>query len=336
MSAAQDEPSVFPAAPDAVAAVRAWLAFLGNERDYADNTLEAYERDVRQFFAFLETRLGAPASLGHLNRLTPQELRGFMAARRASGACSRSLSRSISALRAFFRFLERASLLKNRAVLAVALPKVPHSVPKPLTVAKAATVMAESGDAKGRGQEKWIGARDGAAMMLLYGSGLRVSEALGIARRDAPVPPRDIVRVKGKGGKERLVPVLPAIQRAVAHYIALCPFPLPPEGPLFRGAKGGQLSPRILQLLMARMRGALGLPETATPHALRHSFATHLLGNGADLRAIQELLGHASLSTTQIYTDVDREALLRIYDRAHPRAGEHTPLKQAPDKPPPV
>jgi integrase/recombinase XerC len=162
--------------------------------------------------------------------------------------------------------------------------------------------------------------------MLLYGCGLRISEALGIARRDAPLPPRDIVRVKGKGGKERIVPVLPAVQSAVERYLTLCPYPLPPDGPLFVGAKGGPLSPRILQLLMERMRAALGLSDTATPHALRHSFATHLLGNGADLRAIQELLGHASLSTTQIYTEVDREALLRIYDRAHPRAGGATGL----------
>jgi integrase/recombinase XerC len=321
MTAASDEALPFPAAPDAAEAVRAWLAYLTNERAYAANTLEAYERDARQFFRFLEAHLGHAAALGDLNRLTPQDLRAFMASRRADGACSRSLSRAISALRMFFRFLERAKLLKNRAVLAVALPKIPFSVPKPLTIPKAMDVMQESGASQKRGQEKWIGARDGAALLLLYGSGLRVSEALGLPRRDAPLPPRDIVRVRGKGGKERLVPVLPAIQKAVARYIELCPFPLPLEGPLFRGAKGGRLSPRILQLLMARMREALGLPETATPHALRHSFATHLLGSGADLRAIQELLGHASLSTTQIYTEVDREALLRIYDRAHPRAG---------------
>lgn len=320
-AATRDEALPFPAAPDAAEAVRAWLAYLTYERAYSENTLDAYERDLRQFFCFLDAQLAHAPSLGDLNRLTPQHLRAFMAARRADGTCSRSLSRAISALRMFFRFLERAKLLKNRAVLAVALPKIPFSVPKPLTIPKAMNVIAESASAaQKRGQEKWIGARDGAALLLLYGSGLRVSEALGIARRDAPVPPRDIVRVRGKGGKERLVPVLPAIQNAVASYIELCPFALPMEEPLFRGAKGGQLSPRILQLLMARMREALGLPETATPHALRHSFATHLLGNGADLRAIQELLGHASLSTTQIYTEVDREALLRIYDRAHPRS----------------
>ncbi len=311
---------LIPAAADAWAALQAWLRHLATERGYTGNTLEAYERDVRQLFVFLLEHLKHPASLGDLNRLTPQDVRAFMAARRADGACSRSLSRSISALRSFFRFLERAKLLQNRAVLAVALPKVPLSVPKPLTIPKTQTVLDESNDAYKRGQPKWIGARDHAVLVLLYGAGLRVSEAIGIARRDAPLPPRDILRVRGKGGKERVVPVLPAIQTAVERYLALCPFHLTSEGPLFVGAKGGRLSPRILQLLIARMREALGLPETATPHALRHSFATHLLGNGADLRSIQELLGHASLSTTQIYTEVDREALLRIYDRAHPRA----------------
>lgn len=335
-----DEADVFPAAPDVQGAVRAWLRFLAHERAYAGNTLEAYERDLRQLCGFLGERLGAPVSLGHLNRLTPQDLRAFMAMRRELGACSRSLSRSISALRAFFRFLEKAKLLKNRAVLAVAMPKVPLSVPKPLTVPKAKDVLEESVEAYRRGQPKWIGARDNAALLLLYGAGLRVSEALGLDRRDAPLPPSDIVRVKGKGGKERIVPVLPVIQSAIERYLAHCPFHLPPEGPLFVGAKGGRLSPRILQLLMERMRAALGLPETATPHALRHSFATHLLGSGADLRTIQELLGHASLSTTQIYTEVDRERLLKIYDSAHPRSRAHlsigdgsTPARQHDDTP---
>jgi integrase/recombinase XerC len=319
MSAATEEP-VQPAAPDLAEALAAWLQHLRAEKDFAGNTLEAYERDIRQLLEFLCARQGKPVTIGHLNCLGPQELRGFMAARRAEGTCSRSLSRSLSATRTFFRFLEQAKLLKNPAVLAVALPKVPPSLPKALTVPKAKAVMTEGGDAEARGQEKWIGARDKAALLLLYGSGLRVSEALGLKRREAPLPPRDIIRVKGKGGKERIVPVLPVTQNAVKDYVDVCPWPLPPEGPLFRGAKGGELSPRILQLLVARMRDGLGLPETATPHALRHSFATHLLGAGADLRSIQELLGHSSLSTTQIYTEVDREALLRVYDSAHPRA----------------
>lgn len=321
MSWSQDEAAHFPASPEAGGAVRAWLLHLSTEKQYAINTLSAYERDVRQFFAYLEMHYGHPASLGDLNVLTPQIMRGFMASRRAEGTCSRSLSRSVSALRAFFRFLERAKILKNQAVQAVNLPKIPFSIPKPLTVPKAKEVMAESLDVAAlKGQEKWIGARNRAVLLLLYGAGLRIAEALGMKLRDAPLPPRDTARVKGKGGKERLMPILPVIQEALAEYIRLCPYSLQPDEPLFRGAKGGQLSPRILQLLMVEMRVNLRLPETATPHALRHSFATHLLGAGADLRSIQELLGHACLSTTQIYTEVDREALLRVYDRAHPRA----------------
>jgi len=321
MGAFDHDQERFPAASDAHQAVNGWLVFLKNERGYSGNTLEAYERDLRQLFVYLQDHLGAPACIADLNRLTPHQLRGFMASRRASGACSRSLSRSISALRSFFRFLERASLLKNRAVLAIALPKVPVSLPRPMTVPKTQDVIQESDEAHKRGHPRWVGARDNAALLLLYGAGLRISEALALSRRDAPLPPRDILRIKGKGGKERLVPVLPAIQQSVERYLTLCPFHLAEDGPLFVGMKGGRLSPRILQLLIARMREALGLPASATPHALRHSFATHLLGSGADLRSIQELLGHASLSTTQIYTEVDRETLLRNYDKAHPRAG---------------
>lgn len=314
-----DMDAMFPAAPDAMATVNGWLIFLADQRGYTPNTLDAYKRDLRQLYSFLEGHFGQPATLGDFNRLNPQDLRSFMASRRDDGACNRSLSRGMSGLRSYFRYLERAGHLKNRAVLAVTLPKVPFSVPRPLTKEKTNDVIEESGNSVLRGQAKWIGLRDRAVLLLLYGSGLRISEALAIRRGDAPLPPRDILRVKGKGGKERIVPVLPPIQQAVERYLASIPYNLSTDDPLFVGAKGGKLSPRILQLLIARMREMLGLPDTATPHALRHSFATHLLGNGADLRAIQELLGHASLSTTQIYTEVDREALLRIYDRSHPR-----------------
>lgn len=310
----------FPAAQDAAEAVNAWLIHLAHERRLADNTLEAYGRDARQFFAFLAGHFDKAATLGDLNRLTPASIRAFMAARRRQGASSRSLSRSLSALRALFRFLEKAGLVKNRTILAVALPKAPPAIPKPLTVAKAKEVMAESGGRSAGAQAAWIGARDQAVLLLLYGSGLRISEALGLNRKDAPLPPRDMVRVTGKGGKQRLAPVLPVVQQAIAHYLEICPYPLRGDDPLFRGAKGGRLAPRLAQLVMERLRSQLGLPPTATPHALRHSFATHLLGRGADLRAIQELLGHKSLSTTQIYTEVDRETLLRIYDKAHPRS----------------
>jgi integrase/recombinase XerC len=201
------------------------------------------------------------------------------------------------------------------------MPKVPHGIPKPLTVAKAAAVV----DGGAAAELDWVAARDTAVLLLLYGSGLRISEALFLQHKDAPLPGRDVLRVVGKGGKERLVPVLPITQAAIARYIALCPYALEPDSPLFLGTKGGRLSPRIVQLLMERLRGELGLPGTATPHALRHSFATHLLSAGADLRQIQELLGHASLSTTQVYTEVDRTRLLAVYDKAHPRASTRHP-----------
>jgi integrase/recombinase XerC len=229
---------------------------------------------------------------------------------------SRSLARTMSALRAFFRWLEAEEITRNRSLLQLAMPKVPHGIPKPLTVDKAAAVM----DGGAGAELDWIMARDAAVLLLLYGSGLRISEALGLLRKDAPLDGRDVLRITGKGGKERLVPVLPVTQAAIVRYIALCPYALSPDGPLFLGAKGGRLSPRIVQLLMERMRAGLGLPDTATPHALRHSFATHLLSAGADLRQIQELLGHANLSTTQVYTEVDRARLLAVYDKAHPRA----------------
>jgi len=312
----------FSAQPDAAEAIRGWLTFLEHERGSGANTLDAYARDLRQFCAFLSSRLGTAPALRDFNALTAADFRAFMAWRRDQGASSRSLSRSLSALRACFRHLERAGHLKNRAVLAVAMPRVPRSLPRPLTEDKARAVVTESGEDDTRAP--WVGLRDQAVLLLLYGSGLRISETLGLNRHDAPVPPRDVLRVKGKGGQERVVPVLPIAQEALIHYLEACPYPLLGDDPLFVGVRGGRLSPRIVQLVIARLRAALDLPPTATPHALRHSFATHLLGSGADLRAIQELLGHASLSTTQVYTDVDRDALLRVYTKAHPRGGGQT------------
>jgi len=307
---------------DAAEAVRGWLAYLAHERGSGANTLDAYARDLRQFCAFLSEHLGRAPALRDFNALTAADFRAFMAWRRAQGASSRSLSRSLSALRACFRHMERAGHLKNRAVLSVALPRVPRSLPRPLTEEKARAVVSESREDDGREREPWVGLRDQAVLLLLYGSGLRISEALSLNSGDAPVPPRDVLRVKGKGGQERVVPVLPVAQEAIVRYLEACPYSLLSDDPLFVGVRGGRLSPRLVQLVLARLRPALGLPPTATPHALRHSFATHLLGSGADLRAIQELLGHASLSTTQIYTDVDRAALLSIYDRAHPRSSQ--------------
>lgn len=307
-----------PLASDLVETVLAWLEHLQQVRGYSEHTLAAYERDIRQFLTFLCGHLRHPPVLADLRRLPPKTFRAFLSARRRQGAESRSIARGLSTLRMFFRWLEENDVLKNRAVLGVATPKTPHAIPKPLTKAKALRVV---GEASTQADADWIGARDAAVLSLLYGSGLRISEALAITPKDAPGPLRDTLRIVGKGGKERVVPVLPVTVAAIARYLELCPFILIPDEPMFLGAKGGPLSPRIIQLLVERLRGAVGLPDTATPHALRHSFATHLLGAGADLRQIQELLGHASLSTTQVYTEVDRERLLQVYDAAHPRAG---------------
>ena len=311
--------TVIVAAPDLKRAVEAWLTYLEVERQLSANTSEAYARDITQFLAFLAGHLNRLPTLAQLKALAARDVRAFLASRRAQGVGSRSLSRTLSALRMFFRFLERRGLGKNDVVRAVALPKLPHSVPKPLTAVKARALV-ESADIAAPDAAEWITARDTAVLALLYGSGLRISEALSLARKDAPVRGRDMLRVTGKGDKTRVVPVLPIVREAVERYLALCPIELGSDDKLFVGVRGGPLSPRIIQLVIAKARGALGLPDTATPHALRHSFATHLLGAGADLRAIQELLGHASLSTTQGYTEVDRELLLKTYARAHPRA----------------
>ena len=306
----------FDLGADLTECVTRWLTHLELHEGRSPETIEAYERDLRSFLAFLYTHLARPACLGDMDRLDLKTFRAFMAARRRAGLTSRSLSRTMSALRTFIRWLDATGVSNNRAIMRVSMPKLPHAVPKPLTIDKATAVVSAIGEA----DEAWIGARDTAVLLLLYGSGLRISEALGLTPRDAPATGRDVIRITGKGGKERLVPVLPVTKAAVARYMEVVPFPLEPNEPMFRGARGGPLSPRIIQLAIARLRDTLQLPATATPHALRHSFATHLLSAGADLRQIQELLGHASLSTTQVYTEVDRTHLLRVYDAAHPRA----------------
>ncbi len=301
-------------------AVLGWLSHLQSERGQSAATLEAYARDLRQFLRFLKHHLGHPPCLSDLAKLDAKTVRAFLAYRRKQGAVSRSLSRSLSALRMFFRWMEREDTIKNRAVQQIALPKIPHSVPKPLNVEAAQAVVSPGMSA----DLDWITARDTAVMMLLYGCGLRISEALSLTLRTAPLNGRDVMHITGKGGKERMVPALAIVSDAIERYIRLCPYKLEASGPLFLGARGGPLSPRLIQLAMEKLRGDLGLPDTATPHALRHSFATHLLSAGADLRQIQELLGHASLSTTQIYTEVDRDRLLSVYDAAHPRAQSRT------------
>ena len=296
-----------------------WLLHLRSERRLSPKTLEAYARDVRQFIRFLAEHWNAQVSPEAFAALEASDVRAFMAERRNKNIGGRSLMRQLAGLRSFGRFLEREGQGKVGALSAIRAPKIRKSLPKPVPVA-AAKRLADSLERAGEASEPWIWERDAAVMALLYGSGLRISEALGLKRRDVPMPGKgDVLVVTGKGNKTRMVPVLQNVLALIQDYAVSCPHPLPPEGPMFVGARGGPLSPRIIQLTMARLRGALGLPDSATPHALRHSFATHLLGRGGDLRAIQELLGHASLSTTQIYTGIDSERLLEVYASTHPR-----------------
>ena len=297
-----------------------WLAHLRTERRLSPKTSEAYGRDVRQFLEFLAEHRGARVTLKSFSATEASDVRAFMARRRADEIAGRSLMRALAGLRSFGRFLEREGRGKVGALSAIRAPKIGKSLPKPLAVA-AAKRLVDADERAGEDRDPWIWARDAAVMALLYGSGLRISEALGLKRRDVPEPGAgDVLVVTGKGNKTRMVPVLQNVLALIHDYAAMCPHPLPPEGPIFLGARGGPLRPRIIQLTMARLRGALGLPDSATPHALRHSFATHLLSRGGDLRAIQELLGHASLSTTQIYTGIDSERLLEVYRTTHPRA----------------
>jgi len=297
-----------------------WLTHLRAERRLSPKTLDAYARDVRQCLIFLSGHWGALVTLPRFSALQASDVRAFMAMRRADDIGGRSLMRALAGLRSFARYLEREGKGKVGALSAIRAPKIGKSLPKPIQMA-AAKRLADAEERAGETREPWIWARDAAVMALLYGSGLRISEALGLKRRDVPLPGTgDVLVVTGKGNKTRMVPVLQKVLALINDYVTVCPYQLPAEGPVFVGARGGPLSPRIIQLTMERLRGALGLPDSATPHALRHSFATHLLTRGGDLRAIQELLGHASLSTTQIYTGIDTERLFEVYKTAHPRA----------------
>ncbi|HEV7335025.1 MAG TPA: tyrosine recombinase XerC [Bosea sp. (in: a-proteobacteria)] len=298
---------------------RDWLAHLGHERRLSPKTLEAYGRDLNQFRAFLTEHLGAPPNLKAVAALKPADLRAFLGQRRRDGACNRTLMRQLAALRSLARFGERDGRLTAAAFAATRGPRLGKGLPRPLD-ARAAAAVTKVDSRAGEDRPDWVLARDAAVLTLLYGSGLRISEALGLKRAQVPTSTGDALTVFGKGGKTRMVPVLPVVVEAIAAYLAQCPWRLEPDGPLFVGVKGGPLSPRIIQLAVEGLRGSLGLPGSATPHALRHSFATHLLGRGGDLRAIQELLGHASLSTTQVYTRIDSSRLLAAYDAAHPRA----------------
>jgi integrase/recombinase XerC len=297
-----------------------WLSHLRAERRLSPKTLEAYARDVRQCLDFLCEHFGERVTLSRFAALEATDIRAFMAMRRADDIAGRSLMRALAGLRSFGRFLEREGKGRVGALSAIRAPKIAKSLPKPLQMA-AARRLTDADERAGETRETWILARDAAVMALLYGSGLRISEALSLKRRDVPRPGEgDVLVVTGKGNKTRMVPVLQNVLGLIDEYAAICPHGLAPESPIFVGARGGPLSPRVIQLTMERLRGALGLPDSATPHALRHSFATHLLSRGGDLRAIQELLGHASLSTTQVYTGIDSERLLEVYRSAHPRS----------------
>lgn len=303
----------FNLAPDAAYIAASWLMALKSERRMAFKTLEAYAHDISQFCGFLLIHLGEAASVQALTELTASDFRSFMAKRRSDGIQSRSLARQMSAIRSFFRHAERCGDFKCAALGVVRAPKIAHSLPRPLPENSARRVAAAD---VFENDEAWVQARDAAVLTLLYACGLRISEALSLTVKQAQTNP---LVVLGKGGKTRIVPVVEVARDAIATYLKLCPLTLSLKEPLFRGVKGGALSPRIIQLLMERMRGALNLPDSATPHALRHSFASHLLGAGADLRVIQDLLGHASLSSTQVYTEVNRTHLLEQYRKAYPR-----------------
>jgi integrase/recombinase XerC len=304
----------FSAAEDLRAAIGLWTAWLAGERRASPHTVAAYGRDLAFFLEFLTKHLGELPSLSTFARLLPADYRAFLAYRAAEVERA-SIARGLSVMRTFIRFLERRRLAASPALAVLRAPKLPKSVPKPLSVVDAAEIVEAPTEFVA---SVWQAKRDIALLTLLYGCGLRLSEALGLKRSEAPRG--DLITITGKGRKQRLVPVLPAVREAIADYLAACPYALPADGPLFVGARGGPLHPRVVQRQMQALRNALGLPETATPHALRHSFATHLLSGGGDLRAIQELLGHASLSTTQRYTSVETERLLAVYESAHPRA----------------
>ncbi|WP_421788418.1 tyrosine recombinase XerC [Hyphobacterium sp.] len=296
-------------------ALSAWLDHLAGEKRYSTNTLESYGRDVEGFLDFQFSHCGTRLTVSGLGQLKAADIRAWLADRRRDGASARSLARYLSALRSFYAYADRRWGVDGSALGLVETPKVPRSLPRPVSADAARQLIAET---EARGKPAWIAARDAAVLLLLYGCGLRISEALSLEGRDLPLG--DMLRVTGKGQKTRLVPVLPAVREAMTRYAALCPFDLAPDGPAFRAVRGSALGSRAVQALAAELRGRLGLSASTTPHALRHSFATHLLAGGGDLRTIQELLGHASLSSTQIYAAVEGDQLAAVHAAAHPRA----------------
>ncbi len=311
-----NEPYILPAKPDLLEARAGWLDLLRDGKRFSSHTLDAYERDTRQFFEFLSSHLGKLPGISDIATLKPMEFRSFLAKRRNDGAGARTLGRGLAAIRSFLKHLEREGLVNAAGSRAVRAPKQPKSLPKPLQVNQAMALMESAGE---YADEPWIGARNVALLTLLYGCGLRISEALAVTPQMIAGRPQTL-SVKGKGGKTRLVPLLSQVNLACETYMKLCPYHLENDEPMFRGARGGVLQAAIIQREMVKLRSAFGLADSATPHALRHSFATHLLAGGGDLRSIQELLGHASLSTTQVYTGVDSARLLSAWSAAHPRA----------------
>lgn len=289
-----------------------WLDHLRGVDGVSDHTLRAYQQDVSGFLGFLVAHHGGD-SVAALPR--PSDLRAWMSQARTKGLSARSLARALSAVKGYLAWIADAQGVDASLVLSARSPKHRRKLPRPLSEDGARDMLDTVGD---DARADWIAARDTAVLTLLYGCGLRISEALGLTGAAAALP--EMLRIIGKGDKERLVPTLPIARAAVADYVRLCPYDLARDQPLFRGARGGPLNPRLIALVMEKTRGQLGLPATATPHALRHSFATHLLSAGGDLRMIQELLGHASLATTEAYTAVDTSRLMAAYAKSHPRA----------------
>lgn len=313
---------ISPAARDAV---QTWLDTAQAKDGLSAATADAYRHDVYGFVAFMTMHHAAPQGLGALASVSVGDMRAWMAHMRGRDLSARATARHLSAVKSFYRWIARREGFNPAAVLATRAPRFQNKLPRPLTADAAQSVI---DTVAGHARDRWIGARDAAVITLLYGCGLRMAEALSLTGDALPL--RDSLRITGKGGKERVVPVLPAARRAVEHYVALCPYPMQPGAALFRGARGGPLNGRSIRAATERARHALGLPPSATPHAMRHSFATHLLAAGGDLRAIQELLGHASLSTTQAYTGVDEVHLMRVYEAAHPKAGTGSGQARAP------
>ncbi|MEO0358808.1 MAG: tyrosine recombinase XerC [Pseudomonadota bacterium] len=298
----------------AMDALAAWLSHEKSLKAASPKTIDAYRADVAGFVRFMTEYRANPQGLGALSDISVRDMRAWMASERARGIGPRSLARALSAVKGFYRWLAQKEGIEPTAVLSARSPKFEKKLPRPLAET-AATAMLSTLETQAK--DDWIAARDVAVATLLYGCGLRISEALGLLGANLPLP--DVLRIKGKGNKERLVPVLPVAREAVEAYVHVCPYPMEDDLTVFRGTRGGPLNPRIVQKAMESARLQLGLPATATPHAFRHSFATHLLSAGGDLRTIQELLGHASLSTTQAYTAVDTARLMEVYEAAHPK-----------------